>query len=84
VPQLGREAAVDRALRQRLLDEAQLPYLLVEIDTDWRIPWDRHPNARAAAIIAAAIAGRLHLGRASDARGQTGLVSSVRRIGPPR
>jgi hypothetical protein len=84
VPQLGREEAVERDLRRRLLDEAQLPYLLVEIDTNWRIPWDRHPNARAARVIAAAIADRLHLGRASDAPGQTGLVSSVRSIGPPR
>jgi len=31
----------------------------VPLDPDWRLPWDRHPNARAAHVIATAIAGRL-------------------------
>jgi hypothetical protein len=34
-------------------------YLWVEIDAAWRLPWDRHPNARAAQAMAAAIAARL-------------------------
>jgi hypothetical protein len=84
VPQFGAEEPAERTVRQRILDDADLPYVLIETDDAWRLPWDRHPNARAARVIAAAIADRLHLGRASDARGQTGLVSSVRKIGPPR
>jgi hypothetical protein len=31
----------------------------VPLDPGWRLPWDRHPNARAAHVIAAAIAARL-------------------------
>jgi hypothetical protein len=82
VPQLGREEAGERIVRRRVLDEAQLPYVLVEIDDAWRLPWDRHPNARAAHVIAAAITARLH--SAADARGQTAPVSSMRQKGPPR
>ena|SRR5579872_2447702 len=36
-----------------------VPYLLVEIDDAWRIPWDRHPNAHAAQLLARAIVARL-------------------------
>jgi hypothetical protein len=31
----------------------------VEIDSSWRLPWDRHPNALAAHAIATAIASEL-------------------------
>jgi hypothetical protein len=58
VPQLGLEDRRDQALRRRILDE-DLPYLLVPIDADWRLPWDRHPNARGARFIASALAERL-------------------------
>jgi hypothetical protein len=40
-------------------DEAALPYVMVEIDPAWHVPWDRHPDARASRAIAAAIAERL-------------------------
>jgi hypothetical protein len=30
-----------------------------EVDEAWRLPWNRHPNARAAQAIAAAVAARL-------------------------
>jgi hypothetical protein len=56
VPQFGPEAENERLLRRRVLDEAGLPYVLVPIDPTWRLRWDRHPNARAANAIAAAIA----------------------------
>jgi len=57
VPQFGREDEIQRALRERIL--ADIPQVVVPLDPDWRLPWDRHPNARAAQAIAAAIAARL-------------------------
>jgi hypothetical protein len=59
VPQIGGEGALERSLRQRVLDEAAVPYVMVEIDPAWHVPWDRHPDARAARTIANAIAERL-------------------------
>ena len=59
VPQFGPEEQNEQLLRRRILDEAGLPYLSVELDAAWRLPWDRHPNPRAARIIATAIAARL-------------------------
>jgi hypothetical protein len=59
VPQLGPEAEPDQTLRRRILDDTGLSYVWVPIDSAWRLPWDRHPNARAAHAIAAAVADRL-------------------------
>ena len=59
VPQFGREEQAERGLRRRIFDETGVSYVWVEIDATWRLPWDRHPNARAAHAIAAAIAARL-------------------------
>ena len=59
VLQFGHEEQPERVLRRRILDEGSVPYVLVEIDSSWRLPWDRHPNARAAHAIAAAIASQL-------------------------
>jgi len=59
VLQFGHEEEPERALRRRILDNASIPYVLVEIDSSWRLPWDRHPNARAAHAIATAIASEL-------------------------
>ena len=59
VPQIGYEGPPARALRQRILDETELPYVFVELDSAWHVAWDRHPDARAASIIAQAIAARL-------------------------
>lgn len=58
VPQFGAEDRSERALRNRIVDDG-IPSLLVTIDAGWRLPWDRHPNARAARAIARAIAERL-------------------------
>jgi hypothetical protein len=70
VLQFGREEQAEQALRHRILDKANIPYVLVELDSSWRLPWDRHPNARAAHAIATAIAdelrGRLLLQPASS------------------
>ncbi len=59
VPQLAPETPEERALRRRILDEAGLPYVRVEVDPSWRIADNRHPDARAARAIAEAVAGAL-------------------------
>jgi hypothetical protein len=59
VLQFGHEAQPEQMLRRRILDNASIPYVLVEIDSSWRLPWDRHPNARAAHAIATAIESEL-------------------------
>jgi hypothetical protein len=33
--------------------------VVVPLDPSWRLSWDRHPNARAARVIATAIATKL-------------------------
>jgi len=58
VPRFGPEDAAQRALRERILS-SDIPQVIVPLDPDWRLPWDRHPNARAAHVIAAAVAARL-------------------------
>jgi hypothetical protein len=59
VLQFGHEEQPEQMLRRRILDDASIPYVLVEIDSSWRLPWDRHPNARAARAIATAITSEL-------------------------
>ena len=59
VLQFGREAQPEQMLRRRILDDASIPYVFVEIDSSWRLPWDRHPNAHAARAIASAIVSQL-------------------------
>jgi hypothetical protein len=59
IPQFGREEDAERSLRQRVFDDSGVPYVLVEINAAWRLPWDRHPNADAAKVIASAVAERL-------------------------
>jgi hypothetical protein len=59
VLQFGHESQPEQTLRHRILDDASLPYVFVDINSSWRLPWDRHPNARAAQAIAAAIATEL-------------------------
>jgi len=59
MPQFGVEADAQRKLRERIVTP-DVPSVFVPLDPDWRLPWDRHPNARAAQVIAAAIAARLH------------------------
>ena len=59
VLQFGHEAQPEQMLRCRILDNASIPYVLVEIDSSWRLPWDRHPNAHAARTIATAIQSEL-------------------------
>jgi hypothetical protein len=63
VPQFLPENPAERAVRVRVLDEAGLPYLLVPLDPSWRLIQDRHPDARGAHAIAAALARRLRAER---------------------
>jgi len=78
VPHFGVEGEAERALRRRILDDTQLPYVWIEIDDAWRLPWDRHPNAHAAHVMAAAIAARLRQPRGispSGSRARSALES---------
>jgi hypothetical protein len=59
VLQFGPEEQPEQMLRRRVLDDAGLPYLFVQVDSEWRLSWDRHPNARAAHATAVAIATQL-------------------------
>src|SRR5436190_21963093 len=59
VPQFIPEEPEEREIRRRVLDEASLPYVWVELDASWRVANDGHPNARAAHAIAVAIANQL-------------------------
>jgi hypothetical protein len=58
LPQFGTEDDAQRALRERILT-GDIPHVIVRLDPDWRLPWDRHPNAQAARVIADAVAIRL-------------------------
>jgi hypothetical protein len=58
VPEFGSEDAVQRGLRERILGN-DIPMVPVRLNPDWRLVWDRHPNAHAARVIATAVAARL-------------------------
>ena len=59
VPQFVPELPEEERLRHRVLDDSGLPVVRVELDGSWRIPGDRHPDARAAHAMAEAIATTL-------------------------
>jgi hypothetical protein len=59
VVQFDDEGAAEEALQQRILDDTCIPYIVIKIESSWRLPWDRHPDARAAHAIAVAIADGL-------------------------
>jgi hypothetical protein len=59
VLQFGHEDPPEQVLRHRIFDNADFPYMVVEVDPTWRLPWNRHPDARAARAIALAIAAEL-------------------------
>jgi hypothetical protein len=58
-PEFGRESAAEARLRHAVFDDSDLDYLRVRLDPDWRLPGDRHPDARADRAIAAALAAKL-------------------------
>ena len=55
VPEYVPEEPIERAVRQRVLDAAGIPYLLVPLQPGWRLTEDRHPDPRGARAIAEAI-----------------------------
>jgi len=59
VPQFQPEDPSERAIRERVLDSAHIPYLLVPLEPGWRLAVDRHPNAHGAEAIAVAISEAL-------------------------
>jgi hypothetical protein len=59
VPRFGREDPREAALRRRVLDDAGLPYIAVELDPAWRQRSDPHPDARGAQALAKAITAAL-------------------------
>src|SRR5437879_2311522 len=44
VLQFGHEEQPEQMLRRRILDNADIPYVFVDIDSSWRLPSDRHPT----------------------------------------
>jgi hypothetical protein len=70
VLQFGDESQTEQVLRRKVLDDASIPYVFVDIDSSWRLAWDRHPNARAAHTIATIIANQL--------RGQLTIAGATR------
>jgi hypothetical protein len=70
VLQFGDESKPEQMLRRKILDGASIPYVFVDIDSSWRLAWDRHPNARAAHAIATTIANQL--------RGQISIAGTAR------
>jgi hypothetical protein len=59
VPQFGPEDEAQRTLRRRVVDASGVPFVFVEMESSWRLPWDRHPDARAARVMADAVTARL-------------------------
>jgi hypothetical protein len=62
VVQFDDEGTAEETLQHRILDDTCMPHIVVKIDSSWRLPWDRHPDARAAHAIAVAIAAKLQKG----------------------
>jgi hypothetical protein len=60
VPVFTPEQPGERAIRQRVLDDAGLPYVRVMLDPRWRLAGDGHPDARANRAMAGAVLAALH------------------------
>ena len=55
VPDVADKRAGERGVRRRVLDEAHLPYVPVPLQSQWHVPNDEHPDARADHAMAAAV-----------------------------
>jgi len=58
-PQYGPETQMERMLRQRILEDSGVAFLRVELDPNWHLKGDLHPDPRAAHAVALALAARL-------------------------
>jgi hypothetical protein len=74
VPQFRSQEPAETELRRRVLDAAHLPYLVVVLDDGWRLGQDRHPNARGAAAIAAALVRALRMRSLRSPPGQASMM----------
>jgi hypothetical protein len=61
IPRLGAEPAPEQALRHRVFDGIDVPNVFLEIDPSWHLRRDPHPDARAAKLIADAVAAQLRI-----------------------
>lgn len=68
VPVLSPEPEAEQKLRRRVLDGLGVPYLVVPVDRRWRLPNNRHPDARGAEVLAEAVAARLKAGEGAKVR----------------
>lgn len=68
VPQFEPESPREREIRRDILDSARIPYRLVPLDQAWRVPGDRHPDARGADALARAVADALRPGARAAAQ----------------
>lgn len=57
------EPPAELAIRRKVLDEAGISYLPVPLDPAWRLPHNKHPDARGDRAMAEAIAKRLQQAR---------------------
>jgi hypothetical protein len=55
LPQFAPETALEQHLRQMILDDGHIPYIIARVPPQGRIPHEIHPNAGADRAIAAAV-----------------------------
>ena len=80
LPQFGPETPPEAILRRRIFDGTDLPVVMVHLDPGWRLPWNRHPDARAARAIAEVVARRLResgLATLQESRKNTPRVAQI-------
>jgi hypothetical protein len=68
VPVLSPEPAAEQRLRRRVLGGLGVPYLVVPVDRRWRLPHNRHPDARGAEVLAEAVAAHLKASEGAQVR----------------
>ena len=59
VPQFGAATGPEQDLLRRIFSDLDVPVTFVQLDPTWRLPWNRHPDVRAAEAIADAVTRRL-------------------------
>ena len=75
VPEYVPEEPTERAVRERVLDAAHIPYVLVRLQPGWRLAEDRHPDPRGAREIADAVARALSAGQGTISPAESRLLT---------